>query len=287
MHPSPNSKLTLNPDELHVWIFQGGADGELAPSLRTVLTAEERSLAARFHRVIDRQQFELSRVLLRFTLSQYFAVLPSQWRFAKDRCGKPFVTGPQGLPPVQFSLSHTDGLIACLVSSTRKAAVDVEKDEWHDELFAAAQNILSPVELEDLTSCVVKERAKRFLVYWTLKEAYVKARGDELSLPLKHVSFEFSPMNEIRAVFGCQLESDPTAWMFWCWAFSKQHTIAIAAKRDNPGPLRLVVNLLGPQIEGCCRSPKKMIKGISKSPDNGAVKPPVEPGLSSLWLLEG
>ena len=142
-------------------------------------------------------------------------------------------------PPVHFSLSHTDGLIACLTSLSPHAAVDVEKVEDSRDLTLVAEQIFSPTELQTLNRLSGADWTARFFDYWTLKEAYAKARGLGLGLKLSAVGFEFGSDDSIRADFASDLSDDSSAWMFWL-SRSSPHTISVAAKRDRHHDIQIV-----------------------------------------------
>lgn len=84
----------------------------------------------------------ISRALVRLVLSNHFPIPAGDWRFDRDGNGKPSIVAPAGFPPVRFSLSHTQGLVACLISLSAEAAVDVEKIEYNQDLALVARQVL-------------------------------------------------------------------------------------------------------------------------------------------------
>src|SRR5262245_15863116 len=115
---------TLSPGHLYLWtVSTEQADAKIACRLQVVLSADEQEEGLRFHRARDRHQFIITRALVRLVLSHHFPIPANDWRFGRDRNRKPFITSPRDAPAVQFSLSHTDGLTACLVTLSGQAAV--------------------------------------------------------------------------------------------------------------------------------------------------------------------
>jgi phosphopantetheinyl transferase len=111
----------VQPGRMYLWTTRHDANG----STRTddaLLSIEERRRARRFHRLADHNQFVVAHSLLRLVLS-----CPGEWRFSRDRNGRPHIMAPALLPEVYFNLSHTAGFAACLISLTPEAAVDVER----------------------------------------------------------------------------------------------------------------------------------------------------------------
>ena len=233
-------------------------DIEILSSFEAILPADDLKEARRFRRIRDRHQFLLARGLLRFALSEHLPVCAADWRFARDQNHKPFIIAPKSFSAVNFSLSHTDGLIACLVSLVAEAAVDVEKLEFHDDLALVAKQVLSAVELTALGKLSGRDWRERFFDYWTLKEAYAKARGVGLSLGLSDIVFEIDADNGIRAHFSSRSDDDFSAWVFWCHHLSPQHTISVAAKAETDAGYEIIcrsVNFEGlPIAEGRLRT---------------------------------
>ena len=104
-----------------------------------------------------------------------------------ERVGKPTIAHPKDIAPLSFNLSHTERLIVCLVALDREVGVDAEDTERAGETVEVADRFFSPTEVAALRALPAQSRRRRFFQYWTLKEAYIKARGMGLSLPLKPV----------------------------------------------------------------------------------------------------
>lgn len=224
----------LRPGQLYLWTIRTDnlSDTTNACRLLAILSGEERKEAQRFRRARDQRQFVIAHALVRLALSQHFPVPVGDWCFDRDRNGKPLIAAPTISPAVKFSLSHTEGLIACLTMLSAEAAVDVEKVEYNQDLPLVAKEALSPTELKALSLLSGRDWTTGFFDYWTLKEAYAKARGLGVSLPFSNIGFELGSADTIRAHFASQVNDDPSAWTFWLRRISLQHTISIAAKRS-------------------------------------------------------
>ena len=183
--------LPLSHDEVHLWYVLTDAvtDAALLEQFRASLCNDERQRWRRFSFEEGKKQFLVSHGFLRAVLSRYAAVPPSAWRFVRSAFGRPEVK----LPPnaavgrsLCFNLTHTCGLAACAVAWDREVGVDAE--DWRrqgrdvgDELI---HRCLSPAELACFRTLPSDARQGGFFDYWTLKEAYLKARGLGLSLPV-------------------------------------------------------------------------------------------------------
>lgn len=158
-------------------------------NLITSLSAEERTRANNFVFAEDRKLYIAAHIFLRQQLSQYASLAPEDWRFVTNQHGKPFINNPR-YKWLQFNLSHTPGLIACAISAVEAVGIDVEQQKTLSDLESLCRYAFSTVESSAiLTSKHTKQKEERFFTYWTLKEAYIKAIGMGLSLPLQDFSF--------------------------------------------------------------------------------------------------
>lgn len=220
--------------QLHLWTLRTDEldDGALAGRAIGILSADERNEARRFRRAGNRHQFVMARALVRLALSRHFPVAAGDWRFARDDRGKPFIAGPELLPAPRFSISHTRGLVACLISLCAEAAVDVEAIEHHPDLALVARQVLAPAEHEALSELSGGDWTARFFDYWTLKEAYAKARGLGLGMALRDIAFDLDAHDAIRARFAPAVNDDPAAWLFWRRRLPPRHALSVAARQD-------------------------------------------------------
>jgi 4'-phosphopantetheinyl transferase len=199
--------------------------GERIAALAALLSDDERSKAARFRFESDRLLYLVAHALLRVTLSRYSDVPPEAWRFRSGKHGRPEISSPSSR--LRFSLSHTPGLAACAVIVDRDIGLDVE-DRSRRVPMEIAQRFFSTRETCDLLGAPVDTRSRKFLQYWTLKEAYVKARGLGLSLPLKQFSVYNDACGEWRISFDPLLNDDPSRWWLWSSGVGNNHEAALA-----------------------------------------------------------
>ena len=233
----------LDPGRLCVWIMRtdGPVSHEAVSRLEGLLPLGERVEARRYRRDADQRQFILSRALVRVVLSRHLPVPPDEWRFERDGHGRPSISGPVRPSPVQFSLSHTRGLIACLVTRSVQAAVDVERIEYVADLSRVAQQVLSPGERAALGMPSSRNWTTRFYEHWTLKEAYAKARGLGLALTLSDIGFELRPDDTIAAHFAARVADDSSAWRFWRRHLSPRHVLSVAAGNGVGGECEVIL----------------------------------------------
>jgi 4'-phosphopantetheinyl transferase len=175
----------IAPGQAWAWI----ASPSSRPWPALALSATERDRMARLYFARDRQAYAAAHALVRHLLSACAPeVAPGAWQFTVSSYGRP------ELPPpwerLRFNLSHTDGLVACVAGLDVDCGIDVEAVRpRHAGLGTAGQALasyaLAPSERQVVSAAPEDLRPWLFCRYWTLKEAYVKARGMGMSLPLE------------------------------------------------------------------------------------------------------
>jgi len=230
--------LSLPPDEVHVWIIEPERISEprLLEQYLALLDSSERDRHQRFHFERHRKQFLVSHALVRLCLSRYAAVPPEAWTFTLNAWGRPEVVG-QGGPQLRFNLSHTEGMAICAVVLDAEVGADVEDTLRPGETVELADRFFAPTEAAALRAQPVERQRERFFELWTLKEAYIKARGLGLSLPLEQFAFQLRPGEPPRISFDPRLQDEPEAWRFFQLQPSPRHKAAVAVRRAASLPL--------------------------------------------------
>lgn len=210
-----------------------------------LLSPEEHERMARLVFERDRYRFLLTRALVRTMLSRYAtAVAPADWQFIANVHGRPEILDrPAGVPDLRFNLSHTDGLIACAVTIGREVGVDVEHVGRRLTQDVAAR-FFAPAEVAHLQSLPEDQQERVFFDYWTMKEAYIKARGFGLALPLGDFAFHFRPGAPPSITFEPAMQDDPATWQFLQDWPTPTHRLGLAIRRtgaDLPVRIRHVV----------------------------------------------
>lgn len=194
---------------------------------------EERARHDRFAFEHSKSEFRLARWLVRTTLSRHAPVDPADWRFETNPHGRPAIARAHGLPELRFNLTHTPGLLAIAVARGREVGLDAEDTLRPGETVGIAHRFFAPPELDALLALEDEaDRHERFFALWTLKEAYIKARGLGLALPL--ASFAFS-WREDGLGFLCDARAgdDPARWHFTRHRPTPRHAMALAVERRD------------------------------------------------------
>lgn len=224
--------LPLSADRADVWLaWPEEADASTLSACVALLSGAERGHHDQLRFAADRALYAAAHALVRRALSRYAAVAPAEWRFVVDEHGRPRVAAAAGLPPIAFNLSHTRGLCACVVGGAEAVGVDVEELRADADLGAVAARSFAPAERAALRALGDGAAAlERFYALWTLKEAYLKARGLGLALPLDAVAFAVDDAR-VRVEFAPALADDAGRWWFALAAPSHRHRLALAVRK--------------------------------------------------------
>jgi 4'-phosphopantetheinyl transferase len=185
--------LRLNADEVHVWYATLDREASRMEAYRQALSPGELARADRFRFEEDRHHFIVARGLLRLILSRYLDVEPAQLRFCYGRYGKPALANGLGEGMLSFNLAHAEGLALYAVARGRQIGVDVEHIRADYPYQEVVERFFSWREQGVLRALPQRARCGAFFAGWTRKEAYLKARGEGLSLPLHEIEVTLAP----------------------------------------------------------------------------------------------
>jgi 4'-phosphopantetheinyl transferase len=232
-HSGKITDTNMENDTFHLWyaypddLLQAGA----AEACLLLLSEDELARWERFKFDRHRREYLATHALARIGLSYYSALRPEAWLFQMNSYGKPSVDPESEL---KFNLSNSPSLVVCLIGAGTEVGVDLEPRERSASIAEVGPRMFSPRELEQLESLREDERPERCLQLWTLKEAYIKARGMGLAMPLNNFSFLFGGSPGIRLALDPSLGDEPGRWRF-CLLEHAAHCIALMVEsRTSP-----------------------------------------------------
>jgi 4'-phosphopantetheinyl transferase len=177
-------QLALPKDEVHLWRADLEAIGVEESRWQRALSSDELARASRFHFSRDRQHFVAARAVLRIILASYLATEAKKIEFCYSKKEKPSLGPAHERSDLTFNVSHSGGIALFAFTRGREIGVDVEQVRRDSDSEAIARRFFSVHEQEQLAALPAEERGEAFFRCWTRKEAYIKATGDGLSLPL-------------------------------------------------------------------------------------------------------
>jgi 4'-phosphopantetheinyl transferase len=181
------------------WVDMDAEDAPLARFWET-LGADERARAERFRFFRDRRRFVVRRGTLRALLARRLDRPASGIRYVCNEFGKPSLDAGD----LRFNLSHSHSLALYVIARGIDVGCDVERRDARFATDEIAARFFAPREVSMLRSLAPALRTEGFFNCWTRKEAYVKARGYGLSMPLDSFVVSLAPGEPAALLEGCE-----------------------------------------------------------------------------------
>ncbi len=187
--PLPPDSLSLGDEDVHVW--RVALDEPLPPGAAATLSPDEHERARQFRFPHLTRRFVAARAGVRAILSRYAGVDARAIRFVCNERGKPSLANDAALR-LSFNVSHSEGLELCAVAR-RDVGVDLEYIRLDRDPFAMVEPFFSAVESASLRDVDPVVRLQACYICWTRKEAFMKACGEGLSMPIDSFDLSCAP----------------------------------------------------------------------------------------------
>jgi 4'-phosphopantetheinyl transferase len=219
---------TLPTGEVHVWRASLERPAQIVRRMRRVLAADEQRRADRFRFERGRSRYIVGRALLRTLLAGYRQTAPEELEFEYGEFRKPALRyGPW------FNVSHSGPIVLYVFSRAGEVGIDVELDDADFARERIAERFFSPAEVSVLRSLPADVQPRAFLSCWTRKEAFIKARGDGLSLALDSFDVTLAPDTPAALLRAAWSSEEPRQWRIQDLSDARAGYIAAVALRGD------------------------------------------------------
>ncbi len=195
--------------EAHVWKVELLRPESEIASLRSLLSADEIERADRFRFDKHRNRYTVGRAILRQLVGEYLERHPKEIQFTYNEQGKPFLKEETSLA---FNLSNTQDLAVVAFTSEGRVGIDVEYRRKEVEELELVERFFSKAEVERFLKIPSEQQREIFFTIWTRKEAYLKALGGGLSIPLGSFDVEFDPAEEPKILRANDDDREAERW---------------------------------------------------------------------------
>ena len=208
---SAPDRVRLSDGGVHLWRVELNVPEDDLGRLHASLSQEEVTRAERFVRPIHGRRFVVAHGVLRLVLAKYLVVDPKSIEFQKNEHGKPDLVHKSA---ITFNLSHSGDLALIGVTEGRAIGVDLERFRERLEMEKISRRYFSPGEVATLFRFPERARERAFYTCWTRKEAYIKARGEGLSLGLDRFDVAFASDEAPGLLRSDKGEEELKRWSF-------------------------------------------------------------------------
>ena len=209
-HPHP-WRLHLPSEEVHVWRASVSLLRHAASSLERILSGDEIGMARRFKIPLLRERYTVAHGILRQIVGFYLNVEPNSLVFARKEFGKPFLVHHDWL---RFNLSHSNDIVLIALANEHEVGIDVEYIRYDIDVLELAGHAFSDNEMAALRTVPPHLLRRAFFACWTRKEAYLKATGQGLAIPLKAFDVSVSPEQPPALIHQALEPADLGRWSF-------------------------------------------------------------------------
>jgi len=222
--------LGLGGDEVHLWRADLGLALPRLDALESIVSDDERARADRFHAPQDSERFLAGRAILRIILGRYAGESPESLRFRYGVYGKPALFREEAASPLRFNVSHSGPMAVYAVALQHEIGVDVEHIQEDVARQQVAEYFFARREAATLRSLPRALQTRAFYACWTRKEAYVKARGAGLVLPLDQFEVSVDPDEPAALLRVAEDPRAPRRWSLHDLPLGPEYVGALAAE---------------------------------------------------------
>ena len=231
----------LPSDEIHIVDCHVDLFSSMADRLLGILAEVEKEKANSYRFPEHRDEFIVTRSLLRILLGNYSRTDPRSLEFHYGPHGKPTLGWDREGPPIGFSVSHSHRRALYAFTRGREIGVDLEKIRCGLPVKEISERFFTQREAGDIHSVSEDVRDEIFFSYWTLKEAYLKGTGEGFSLPLDQFEVSLDPP-QVVSVQGNRGKAN--RWSLRQLHLHPDYAAGIAVKNYNIESKHLKLQLL-------------------------------------------
>ena len=225
-HLSADTFLVPPLGEGEVHVFVARLDEALVTDLQPLLSTDESERADRFVFPSDRHHFIVARGLLRRLLGGYLQCASQELQFAYGAQGKPSLLVPDG-NSLRFNLAHSHGRAVYAFTRNKEVGIDLEFTGRKVDYERLAGRFFSEAEVADMKRLDTGRRRQAFFNCWTRKEAYIKARGEGLSIPLDEFAVSITPGKPAALVNNYRDADECSRWSMTSLTIAPGYTGAL------------------------------------------------------------
>jgi 4'-phosphopantetheinyl transferase len=147
---------------------------------------------------------------------------------------------------LRFNLTHTRGLVACVVTLDHDCGIDIERLSERGNLMRVAEKMFAAGELQALQLLDGQAKLERFYSYWTLRESYCKALGVGIAHSKRDHCFTGQGSGQWTIGFDTCSEQASRHWQFELTKPTAEHVAAVAIRTAGAPEKSIIHNFVIP-----------------------------------------
>jgi 4'-phosphopantetheinyl transferase len=221
-------KALKQDDEMSLWQIDFRAFADDMDKLLFLLSIEEKKRAEAYKQADKAFAYIIAHGFMRLFLSAITQIPAQELAFLQGHYGKPYLVQA---PELAFNLSYSKRFLFFAHGSKGQIGVDIEAMRKLPNLLQIIEQQFHPDEKALLLRLSDDEQVKQFYRIWTCKEAYIKALGSGLCLPVNSFAVDLAKPARIKG---------QSAWFLHEYAFEDEHLGAVASQQAKaPRLIRL------------------------------------------------
>lgn len=230
MHDEYSHSESLDEKYVHVWFIDLRGPRLSIDGLKNVLSPQECFRAEKFKFQKDRMPYIIAHAALRRILAGYLEIDPLQLEFREGPYGKPELVSATRSEILNFNLSHSHEAALVAVTRGRQIGVDIEYIKREFGWQEVAERFFAPGEIARLRALPEEQQQRGFFTCWTRKEAYIKAKGGGLSIPLQDFEVSLSPGEPVSLISCTSDPKEATRWSLAEVDVGSEYAAAVAVQ---------------------------------------------------------
>lgn len=219
--------LSLTAAEVHIWTAH--VPRSVGSDLEGMLSGVEQKRANRFRFNKHRSAYVFAHAVLRDVLSRYLQCTAREIQFGENAFGKPFIADQNNAKIPEFNLSHAGLVVLVAISRNRRIGIDVEEIRALNDFQSIARRHFTRREYAYIFDQPIEDRNREFFRCWTRKEAYTKATGKGLSIPLDSFDTLLGPGQPVDS-WICVVDGHGRKWFLKDIEAPRNYMAAIAVE---------------------------------------------------------
>ena len=211
-----NCHALPDPGTIELWAFGLDEPPERIEVLVDSLPSQEKARLDRGIEPVIGIRSTVARAGLRRILASYLDIPPQDIPLTVGKHGKPELDGVD----LAFNISHSEAFAMAAICRGSRIGIDLETLRPETPIEELAGRCFSASEYRQWSHIAEQDRLSSFFHLWTQKEAFIKAHGGGMTIPLQDFDCQVDPSGQ-GGLIESRIEGDESSR--WCIRGCSRH----------------------------------------------------------------